>query len=122
MVSWISEDGLNFAKEAGYRFEGYTLFGHWIVRNPDGARSGCTGSTRNRAKSTNKGYKAIKSALSTDGGWDFYRREPGERLTYSGTGYQRPNGIGREAGSSSSHDGRFRMYYGGERATDKAGS
>ena len=35
MVSWISSDGLNFTQEPGYRFEGYTLFGHWIVRNLD---------------------------------------------------------------------------------------
>ena len=68
LVSWISEDGLNFTKEAGYRFEGYTLFGHWIVRNPDGSFR-MYWLDQKQGQVDNKGYKAIKSALSTDGGW-----------------------------------------------------
>ena len=84
MVSWISDDGLNFTKEAGYRFEGYTLFGHWIVRNPDGSFR-MYWLDQKQGQVNAMGYKAIKSALSTDGGWTFVA-EPGERLTYSGTG------------------------------------
>ncbi len=109
MVSWISEDGLNFTKEAGYRFEGYTLFGHWIVRNPDGSFR-MYWLDQKQGQVDNKGYKAIRSALSTDGGWTFIG-EPGERLTYSGAGYE-TNGIGGGR-VILLDDGRFRMYYGG---------
>ena len=70
MVSWISDDGLNFTKEAGYRFEGYTLFGHWIVRNPDGSFR-MYWLDQKQGQVNAMGYKAIKSALSTDGGWTF---------------------------------------------------
>lgn len=110
MVSWISDDGLSFTKEAGYRFEGYTLFGHCIVRNPDGSFR-MYWLDQKQGSVNNRGYKAIKSALSTDGGWTFVG-DPGERLTYSGTGYE-TNGIG---GSRIIllPDGRFRMYYGGD--------
>lgn len=102
MVSWISDDGLHFTKEAGYRFEGYTLFAHWIVRNPDGSYR--------MYWFDQKQSQSIKSALSTDGGWTFIG-EPGERLTSSGTGYEANGiGVGRVLLLA---DGRFRMYYGG---------
>jgi hypothetical protein len=100
IVSWISDDGLNFTQEAGYRFEGFTLFGHCIVRNADG-------SYRMYWLDQKQG-NVIKSALSSDGGWTFIA-DPGERLTSSGTGYE-ANGIG--AGRVIRlGDGTFRMYY-----------
>jgi hypothetical protein len=110
MVSWISNDGLNFAKEAGYRFEGDTLFAHCIVRNPDGSFR-MYWLDQKQGLVNAKGYKAIKSALSTDGGWTFIG-DPGERLTYTGTGYE-ANGIGGGR-VILLPDGRFRMYYGGD--------
>jgi hypothetical protein len=109
MVSWISSDGLNFTKEPGYRFEGYTLFGHWIVRNPDGSHR-MYWLDQKQGSVNSLGYKANKSALSTDGGWTFVA-EPGERLTYSGTGYE-TNGIGLGRVVLLG-DGTFRMYYSG---------
>ena len=109
MVSWISDDGLNFTKEAGYRFEGYTLFGHWIILNPDGSYR-MYWLDQKQGQVNARGYKAIKSALSTDGGWTFVG-EPGERLIFSGTGYETNGiGVGRVLLLA---DGRFRMYYGG---------
>ena len=92
VVSWISDDGLNFAKEAGYRFEGYTLFAHGIVPTHGSFRM--TGSIRNRAVN-NKGYKAI-SAMSTDGGLtssgprraaDVFRRRVRDGRDRSGPGH-----------------------------------
>jgi hypothetical protein len=109
MVSWISSDGLNFTQELGYRFEGYTLFGHWIVRNSDGSYR-MYWLDQKQGSVNSLGYKAIKSALSTDGGWTFVA-EPGERLTYSGTGYE-TNGIGLGRVSLLGN-GTFRMYYSG---------
>src|SRR5512136_1884091 len=109
MVSWISDDGLNFTKETGYRFEGYTLFGHWIVRNPDGSYR-MYWLDQKQGSVNNLGYKAIKSALSTDGGWAFIE-DPGERLTYSGIGNE-TNGIGLGRVILLG-DGTFRMYYSG---------
>jgi hypothetical protein len=109
MVSWISADGLNFTKEAGYRFEGYTIFGHWIVRNPDGSFR-MYWLDQKQGPVNNLGYKAIRSALSTDGGWTF-TADSGERLTYSGTGYE-TNGIGTGR-VVLFPNGQYRMYYGG---------
>jgi hypothetical protein len=108
MVSWISVDGLSFTKEAGYRFEGYTLFGHWIVRNPD-ASFRMYWLDQKQGPVNQMGYRAIKSALSTDGGWTF-TAESGERLTYSGSGYEANGiGLGRVILLPS---GQYRMYYG----------
>jgi hypothetical protein len=109
MVSWVSDDGLIFTKEADYRFEGYTLFGHWIVRNADGSFR-MYWLDQKQGAVNNRGYKAIKSALSTDGGWTFIG-EPGERLTYLGTGYE-TNGIGTGR-VLLLPNGQYRMYYGG---------
>ena len=109
MVSWISSDGLSFTKEAGYRFEGYTLFAHCIVRNPDGSYR-MYWLDQKQGSVNNLGYKAIKSALSTDGGLTF-TADPGERLTYSGTGYE-TNGIGGGRVTLLGN-GQFRMYYRG---------
>ena len=109
MVSWVSDDGLNFTKETGYRFEAYMIFGHCIVRNPDGSYR-MYWVDQKQGFVNNQGNKAIKSALSTDGGWTFVA-DPGERLTYSGTGYE-VNGIGGVRVILLSN-GQFRMYYGG---------
>ena len=108
MVSWISDDGLNFTKEAGYRFEGYTLFAHCIVRNPDGSFRMYWLDQR-QGRSTTRDTRPSRARLSTDGGWTFVG-DPGERLTYSGTGYE-TNGIGGGR-VILLEDGRFRMYYG----------
>jgi hypothetical protein len=109
LVSWISDDGLVFTKEPGYRFEGYTLFGHGIVRNADGSFR-MYWLDQKQGSVNSLGYKAIKSALSTDGGWTFIE-DPGERLTYSGAGYE-TNGIG-VGRVSLLGNGTFRMYYSG---------
>lgn len=102
IVSWISDDGLNFTKETGYRIEGYLLGGHWILRNPDGSfrMYWLDGRQRN----------VIKSALSADGGWTFVA-DPGERLSSSGTGYE-TNGIG-PGRVILLPNGQYRMYYAG---------
>jgi hypothetical protein len=109
MVSWISDDGLQFTQEAGYRFEGYSLFQHCIVRNPDGTWR-MYWLDQKQGWINNKGNKAIKSALSTDGGWSF-TLEVGERLTYSGTGDEL-NGIW-SCKVVCLPNGSFRMYYTG---------
>jgi hypothetical protein len=107
LASWISNDGLSFTAETGYRFEGYTLHQHAVVRNPDGSyrlywldqKQGFVNGAAN---------KAIKSALSVDGGWTF-TEDVGGRLTYSGAGYE-ANGI-LACRVLALPDGRFRMYY-----------
>ena len=109
MVSWVSDGGLDFTKETGYRLEGYTLFGHWIVRNPDGSYR-MYWLDQKQGFVNNLGCKAINSALSMDGGWTFVV-DPGERLTYSGTGYE-ANGIGFGRVILLG-DGTFRMFYSG---------
>jgi len=109
MVSWISSNGLTFTKEPGYRFEGYTLYAHCVVRNPDGSYR-MYWLDQKQGPVNNMGYKAIKSAMSTDGGSTFVA-DPGERLTYSGTGYE-TNGIGGGR-VVLLNNGQFRMYYGG---------
>jgi hypothetical protein len=107
IASWISNDGLSFTQEAGYRLQGFTLFQHSIVRNPDG-------SYRMFWLDQSQGFvndlanKAIKSALSTDKGWTF-ALEPGERLRYSGTGDE-TNGI-VSCRVQVLPNGTFRMYY-----------
>jgi hypothetical protein len=102
MVSWISSDGRSFTKEPGYRLEGYTLFGHGIVRNADG-------SYRMYWLDQQQG-NVIRSALSTDGGWTF-SADPGTRLTASGTGFE-TNGIGGGR-VIRLNNGQYRMYYTG---------
>lgn len=109
LVSWISEDGLAFTKEPGYRLEGYTLFQPCIVRNPDGTYRMYWLDQRQGAVN-GKGFKAVKSALSTDGGWTFLA-EAGERLTYSGTGDE-SNGIW-SGKAILLPNGSYRMYYTG---------
>ena len=107
MVSWISSDGLRFTQESGYRLEGYTLFQHCIVRNSDGSYR-MYWLDQKQGFVNNLGNKAIKSALSTDGGWTF-SEEVGERLTYSGTAYE-TNGI-VSCRVLLLPNGSLRMYY-----------
>jgi hypothetical protein len=109
MVSWISDDGLHFTQEGGYRLEGYSLFQHCVVRNPDGSWR-MYWLDQKQGQVNNKGNKAIKSALSVDGGWTF-AQEAGERLTYSGSEYEL-NGIW-SAKVVVLPSGSFRMYYTG---------
>jgi hypothetical protein len=109
MVSWISDDGLLFTQEAGYRFEGYSLFQHCVVRNPDGSWR-MYWLDQKEGWVNDKGNKVIKSALSMDGGWSF-TLEAGERLTYTGIGYE-VNGIG-SCKVVALPNGSFRMYYTG---------
>ncbi len=109
MVSWISDDGLLYTQEAGYRFEGYSLFQHCVVRNPDGSWR-MYWLDQKEGWVNNKGNKIIKSALSTDGGWSFML-EAGERLTYTGVGNE-INGIG-SCKVVVLPNGSFRMYYTG---------
>ena len=107
IASWISTSGLSFQQETGYRFQGYTLFQHCIVRNPDGSYR-MYWLDQKQGWVNNIANKAIKSALSTDGGWTF-TLETGERLTYSGTGYE-VNGI-VSCRVLLLPNGSFRMYY-----------
>lgn len=109
IVSWISDDGLHFAEEPGYRLQAYSLFQFCVVRNPD-ASWRMFWLDQKQGTVNNKGGKAIKSALSVDGAWTF-TEEPGERLTYSGTGYE-VNGIW-SAKVIRLPAGGFRMYYTG---------
>ncbi|MBP1660870.1 MAG: hypothetical protein H6P95_2062 [Candidatus Aminicenantes bacterium] len=109
LVSWISDDGLHFTKEAGYRYEDYTLFQHCIVRNTDGTWR-MYWLDQKQGQVNGRGYKAIRSALSTDGGGTF-TAEAGERLTFSGTGYEL-NGIG-SARAIRLASGEIRLYYAG---------
>jgi hypothetical protein len=109
MVSWISDDGLHFTQEADYRFEGYSLFQHCVVRNPDGSWR-MYWLDQKQGQVNDKCNKAIKSALSVDGGWTF-AQEAGERLTYAGTGYEL-NGI-LSCKVTVLPNGSFRMYYTG---------
>jgi hypothetical protein len=109
IVSWISDDGLQFTQEAGFRLQAYTIFQFCVVRDPD-ASWRMYWLDQKQGFVNGQGNKAIKSALSTDGGWTF-TEEAGERLTYSGTGNEL-NGIfsGKVLLLPS---GSFRMYYTG---------
>jgi hypothetical protein len=107
MASWISSSGLGFQQEVGYRFQGYTLFQHCVVHNPDGSYR-MYWCDQKQGWVNNLANKAIKSAISTDGGWTF-SEEDGERLRYSGTGYE-VNGI-VSCRVLLLPNGSFRMYY-----------
>jgi hypothetical protein len=109
IVSWISDDGLQFTQEAGYRLEAYTVFQFCVVRNRDGSWR-MYWLDQKQGFVNEKGNKAIKSALSTDGGWTF-TEEAGERLTFAGTGNE-VNGIG-SCKVILLPNGSFRMYYTG---------
>lgn len=105
--SWISEDGIVFEKEPGFRLISPGNFLPFVVALPDG---------RFRMYLTDQsvavgyaGARAIKSAISTDG-LNFVE-EDGDRLTYLGDGYE-SGGI-RGAKVLVLKDGTCRMYYTG---------
>lgn len=105
VVSYISDDGLNFQKENGYRLTG--AFMPFAVKLPDG---------RFRLYFTDQqvivgqfGGRAIMSAISTDG--VNFNVENGDRLTYGGSGHE-SGGI-RGAKILQLGDGSYRMYYHG---------
>jgi len=107
LTSCISTDGRSFTPEDGFRFQGYTLFMHCIVRNPDGTYR-VYWLDQKQGAVNGAGNKAIKSAISIDGGWTF-AEEAGERLRYAGSGSE-VNGIG-PCRVLPLPDGTFRMYY-----------
>jgi hypothetical protein len=109
IVSWISDDGLHFTQEAGYRLEAFTPFQFCVVRCPD-ASWRMYWLDQKQGLIDNKGGKAIKSALSVDGAWTFTEEE-GERLTFSGTGFEL-KGIG-SCKVLPLPNGSCRMYYTG---------
>jgi predicted GH43/DUF377 family glycosyl hydrolase len=103
--SWISDDGIIFQKEPGSRLTGPGIIWPNVVMLPDG---------RFRMYFTDQsvivgagGSMSIKSAISDDG-LNFVVEE-GDRLTYSGEGYE-SDGLGR-AKILALKDGTYRMYY-----------
>ena len=103
--SYISNDGLNFQKEDGHRLT--KAFLPFVLKLSDG---------RFRLYYTDQetpigeyGGRAIKSAISEDG--LNFTVEEGDRLTYTGDGYE-SLGI-RGAKILQLKDGSFRMYYDG---------
>jgi predicted GH43/DUF377 family glycosyl hydrolase len=105
IVSYISSDGLNFQKEEGYRLTG--VFMQFIVKLPDGRfRLYYTDQT---GEPSAPGARAIMSAISEDG--LSFTIEDGDRLTYTGTGYEL-SGI-RGSKILQLNNGSYRMYYHG---------
>lgn len=109
IASWISDDGLQFTQENGYRLEAYTPAQFCVVRNPD-ASWRMYWLDLKQGLVDNRGGKAIKSALSNDGAWTF-TEETGERLTYAASGYEE-KGLG-SCKVVALPAGGFRMYYTG---------
>jgi hypothetical protein len=107
VVSYISDDGIAFTQEDGYRFSGDDATVPFVIILPDGRfRMYCT--DRSITIGTD-GARAVISAISDDG--LNFTREPGDRLTYSGTGEE----TGGIYGSAVIllPDGTYRMYYQG---------
>ncbi|MCD6146330.1 MAG: right-handed parallel beta-helix repeat-containing protein [Methanosarcinales archaeon] len=110
VVSYISDDGVNFQKEDGYRLTevGFMPF---VVKLADGRfRLYFTGeeSTPESTIETT-GYKAIQSAISENG--LNFTIEDGDRLAYTGSGYEYL-GI-RDEKILRLSNGSYRMYYHG---------
>jgi hypothetical protein len=98
IVSYISDDGLQFQKEDGNRLTG-NLYMPFIVKLSDG---------RFRLYYTETGNKnSIRSAISEDG--LTVTLEEGDRLTSNGSSYE-SEGVGRQKILQLS-DGSYRMYY-----------
>ncbi|MCK7476887.1 MAG: hypothetical protein M0C28_04605 [Candidatus Moduliflexus flocculans] len=114
MVSWISDDGLNFTKEAGYRFEGYTLFGHWIVRNPD-ASFRMYWLDQKQGPGQSNGLQGHQERPVDGRRLERSRQSPASGMTYSGSGYE-TNGIGSGKGASSCASGQIPDVLRGVRA------
>jgi hypothetical protein len=108
VYSLISNDGLNFAREADYRLVGdaeHDAFAPAVVAVPDGRFRMYL--TDQRTHIGDVGAPAIISSISSDG--LTFTWEGGNRLTYTGTG----NEVGGIRGSSALRlpDGGWRMYY-----------
>lgn len=105
VVSYISNDGLSFTKENGYRLTG--AFMPFVVKLPDG---------RFRLYYTDQqvligqfGGRAIMSAISDDG--INFAAEDDDRLAYTGEGYESSGVRGEKIVQLS--NGSYRMYYHG---------
>ncbi|MCK4305567.1 MAG: hypothetical protein KAY24_15120 [Candidatus Eisenbacteria sp.] len=103
--SYISDDGLNFQKEEGYRLT--EAFMPFAVKLTDGKFR--LYYTDQETSIGEYGGRAIMSAIS-DSGLTFAVEE-GDRLTYTGDGYEL-SGI-RGAKILQLNDGSYRMYYHG---------
>ena len=103
--SWISDDGVQFSEEGGYRLWGVGIHMPTFVRV-------ATGTVRAYYvdQSDTYGPQPIRSAISIDGGLSF-TIEAGERLSSSGSGYE-AKGVGAPR-VLKTKDGKFRMYYSG---------
>ncbi len=106
LISFISNDGLVFGEEPGVRLETKMGITH-VIRTQEGLyRAYFTDFTVDLGP--DMGASAVSSAISTDGGLTF-SIEPGERLTYSGSGYE-AKGFG-QARVLLLADRTYRMYY-----------
>ena len=105
--SFISDDGVSFQKEDGYRLAGPGIFMPFVITLPDGNFR--LYFTDQEVVIGEEGGRAIMSAISDDG-IDFTVEE-GDRLTYSGNDYE-SSGI-RGAKILELDDESYRMYYHG---------
>ena len=105
VISYISDDGLNFTIEEGYRLTG--AFMPFIVKLPDGGFR--LYFTDQEVPIGQSGARAIMSAISNDA--INFTVEDGDRLTYTGNGYE-SSGL-RGAKILQLDDGTYRMYYHG---------
>jgi len=105
--SFISDDGLNFQKEEGYRLTGPGVFMPFVIKLPDGKYR--LYFTDQEVAIGKEGARAIMSAISNDG-LDFIIEE-GDRLTYTENDYE-ASGI-RGAKILQLSKGSYRMYYHG---------
>ena len=104
LESYISLDGVSFQKEPGYRF--VAMLGNpFVIRTADGGYRLYYADLGTWVNSL--GNPSIKSAYSADG--LTFVPEVGNRLTYSGTGYE-TNGIVNPK-VLALPDGTLRMYY-----------
>ena len=107
-VSWISTDGgLTFTQETGERLVGNDAGMPNVIIMPDGRfRMYCADTTITLGT---MGGRGIISAISDDG--LTFTREPGDRLTYTGTGNEKYGILGPNVIALA--DGTYRMYYRG---------
>ena len=105
VVSYMSDDGLDFQKEDGYRLTG--AFMPFAVKLADGRFR--LYYTDQSGEPPSPGARAIMSAVSQDG--LNFTVEEGDRLTYNGNSYESA-GI-RGAKILQLDNGTYRMYYHG---------
>jgi hypothetical protein len=102
--SYVSDDGVAFQKEPGHRY--VAMMGRtFVLPTPDGGYR--LYYPEDPMLVNDLGAPSIKSAFSADG--LTFTSEPGERLTYSGAGYE-VDGL-RDPRIVPLPDGRYRMYY-----------